>query len=89
MGESVGVITRKGQVTIPVDMRRTLGLKEGDQVAFVLEGTVVHLMPRGAKSSVIARTAGALKGDVSLNDAELKDALETSIAEDVMERANR
>ena len=87
MGDSVGVITRKGQVTIPAEMRRSLGLKEGDRVAFVLEGNVVRVIPRGAKGSVIARTAGAFKSGISLTDEELKDAIQDSIAEDVMERA--
>ena len=29
-------LTSKGQVTIPTDVRRLLGLKPGDQVAFVV-----------------------------------------------------
>ncbi|QRN81698.1 MAG: AbrB/MazE/SpoVT family DNA-binding domain-containing protein, partial [Nocardiopsis sp. BM-2018] len=31
-------ITEKGQVTIPVEVRRKLGLNPGDEVEFVLEG---------------------------------------------------
>jgi AbrB family looped-hinge helix DNA binding protein len=31
-------VTSKGQVTIPIEMRRKLGLKEGDKVVFMEEG---------------------------------------------------
>lgn len=31
-------ITEKGQVTIPVEVRRRLGLSPGDEVEFVLDG---------------------------------------------------
>ena len=34
----VGVITRKGQITIPAEIRNALDLKEGDRVEFRLEG---------------------------------------------------
>jgi len=34
----VSRVTSKGQVTIPVEMRRQLGIKEGDKVVFFNEG---------------------------------------------------
>lgn len=39
------VITRKGQVTIPADIRRALGLEEGDTVAWEQEDGVIKLVP--------------------------------------------
>jgi antitoxin PrlF len=36
-------LTVKHQTTIPVEVRRVLGLKSGDQVEFSIEGTVVTL----------------------------------------------
>jgi AbrB family looped-hinge helix DNA binding protein len=36
-------LTSKHQTTIPVEVRRALGLKAGDQVEFSVEGTVVTL----------------------------------------------
>jgi AbrB family looped-hinge helix DNA binding protein len=49
------VITRKGQVTLPIEIRRELGLKEGDRVTFKMEnGTVV--VARAV--SVVDATAG-------------------------------
>jgi AbrB family looped-hinge helix DNA binding protein len=38
----VSRVTSKGQVTIPVEMRRKLGIKEGDKVVFVEQsGSIV------------------------------------------------
>ena len=31
-------ITSRGQITIPIDIRKKLGLKEGDKVIFIEEG---------------------------------------------------
>jgi len=78
------VITRKGQITIPVEFRRILGLKEGDRVAVVLEGDQVRLMRAG---SVVGRTAGSLKSDQpSLTAEGLREVAEQAIAEDVVGR---
>jgi AbrB family looped-hinge helix DNA binding protein len=38
MKKRISVVTRKGQITIPADIRHALGLKEGDTVAFKLKG---------------------------------------------------
>ncbi len=38
-------VTRKGQVTIPVRVRRRLGLQQGDRVAFVDEDDRIVLRP--------------------------------------------
>jgi AbrB family looped-hinge helix DNA binding protein len=34
----VSRVTSKGQVTIPIEMRRKLGIKDGDKVVFIEEG---------------------------------------------------
>lgn len=36
-------ITSKGQITIPVQIRKKLNLKEGDKVAFITEGNKIVL----------------------------------------------
>jgi len=38
-------VTRKGQITIPVRVRRKLGLQQGDRVAFVDEDDKIVLRP--------------------------------------------
>jgi AbrB family looped-hinge helix DNA binding protein len=48
-------VTSKGQVTIPVEVRRLLGIEPKDKVALVVEGHDVLIRRYG---SVIERTAG-------------------------------
>jgi antitoxin PrlF len=87
MTEIVGVMTRKGQVTVPVAIRKALGIKQGDRVAFILEGREVRLAPA---ESVVARTAGALRGDrPAASPREEKQAFERAVAEEVMEEMGR
>ncbi|HLI52311.1 MAG TPA: AbrB/MazE/SpoVT family DNA-binding domain-containing protein [Thermomicrobiaceae bacterium] len=45
MTSHLTVITRKGQVTIPADIRRSLDLHEGDAVAWVEEEGAIKLIP--------------------------------------------
>jgi AbrB family looped-hinge helix DNA binding protein len=81
-------ITRKGQITIPVEIRSALGLVEGDTVEFELEDSTVLL--RARPGNVIERTKGAVKSErPAMTAEELRIAGETAIAEDVMERARR
>ncbi|HNX28738.1 MAG TPA: AbrB/MazE/SpoVT family DNA-binding domain-containing protein [Syntrophomonadaceae bacterium] len=37
-------ITSKGQITIPVSIRRKLGVKEGDKVLFVEEAGKIYIL---------------------------------------------
>lgn len=39
------LVGRRGQLTIPRDIRRQLGLQEGDRVAFISQGDQVLLVP--------------------------------------------
>jgi AbrB family looped-hinge helix DNA binding protein len=86
MKEYLTVVTRKGQITIPADIRRALSLKVGDKVAVVMEGNQVRLAPRG---SVALRTAGMFKtNEPPLSAEELRAAAEQAIAEEAVERAS-
>lgn len=53
-------MTSKGQITIPVDIRRRLGLKQGDRVAFEVTDGTATLLPEPAEPEPFARYAGAL-----------------------------
>jgi antitoxin PrlF len=62
-------ISSKGQVTIPVEVRRRLGLKEGDQVEFAfVEGTAV-LHPVRTDENPFTKWMGAFGGFESAQDA--------------------
>lgn len=85
MNEQLTIVTRKGQVTIPVEIRRALDLKEGDTVSWIMEEDQVRLR-RGR--NVVTRTAGMLRGeDPPLAAVEERAALEQAIAEEVTRRA--
>ena len=84
MKEHLSVVTRKGQITIPAEIRRALNIKEGDKVAFAMEAGEVKLSRTG---SIVAATAGALKSDMpALSAEEERRAAEQAIAEDVVAR---
>lgn len=76
-------VTSKGQVTIPVYVRRRLGVEAGDEVSFTVEDDGVKVEVFGA--SVVEQTAGALKGKESAEN--LREAAERAIAEEVVERS--
>lgn len=38
-------LTVKGQVTVPIDIRNALHIKNGDKVAFVLDGDKAVMLP--------------------------------------------
>ena len=80
-------ITRKGQVTVPAEIRRELGLQRGDPVAFILENGHVRFE---RAQSVVERTAGVFKTDrPPLTAEELREAAEVAWVEDAMERTNQ
>lgn len=80
-----GVVTRKGQITIPAEIRRALDLDVGDRVVFDLVDDEIHVRPAG---SVVTETAGALRGDeASVSAEELRNLAETAIADATCERS--
>ena len=54
-------ITKRGQVTIPVELRERTGLLPGTEVEFVLDGEGVRIM-RARKQSRGQRLVGGLRG---------------------------
>ena len=85
MSERLSVVTRKGQITIPAEFRKALGLKEGDKVALSLQEGEVRLSPT---ESVVRRTAGIFKINAPAKSVEeLRVLAEEAIAQDVMERS--
>ena len=37
-------VMAKGQVTIPKDVRKTLGISNGDRISFIVEGNTVRIV---------------------------------------------
>jgi antitoxin PrlF len=53
-------LSSKGQITIPLEIRRRLGLKEGDRVEFVVEGERTIIRPAQSPKNPFEKYAGAL-----------------------------
>ena len=53
-------VTSKGQVTIPQDIRRQLGVEAGSEVDFVVDDDVVRLVrrPGSGGEALVARMRG-------------------------------
>lgn len=80
-------MTRKGQITVPAEVRRLLSLEKGDRVVFVVENDDVRLARAG---SAIAQTAGMLKTTQSPQTAEqVREETERAIAEEAIARTQR
>lgn len=63
-------VTQKGQVTIPLEVRRALGITPGTEVRFELDAGSARLgLDHGQAAAEIARSRGA--GDVDLSTDEI------------------
>jgi AbrB family looped-hinge helix DNA binding protein len=61
MKETLATITSKGQVTIPAEVRRYLGVTTSDRIAFVVgpKGGVIIKVPRYRDVNSLAGAAGS------------------------------
>ena len=66
-------VTSKGQVTIPVELRRAMGVREGDKLLFELEpdGTVQLRPTKYPTIESLAGAAGKLPAGRTLRDEEM------------------
>lgn len=73
MKELVMTITSKGQVTIPAQVRKHLGLKKHQKIALIIEdrGTVRLKVPRYPTIASLSGAAGRL--DRKLSWKEMRD----------------
>lgn len=82
MKEIISTVTRKGQVTIPVEVRRVLGVDAPDKIAFIVDGDAVHLRP-------VERTFEQLYGSVPALPGGGSPDFEAEIAEAMDDEADR
>lgn len=87
MGQRFATVSSKGQVTIPAEIRRLLGVIPRDRIAFVVQGEEVRL--ERMRGSIVERTAGALKSSQPPQTAEeLRIGAEEAIAQEVIRRGS-
>jgi AbrB family looped-hinge helix DNA binding protein len=65
------ILSQKGWVVIPAELRKKYGLKPGMRLQFVDYGGMLALIPEVA--NVVEATAGMLKGGGSLTEALLAE----------------
>ena len=85
MKELLSVVTRKGQITLPVAIRRSLGIREGDKVALSLDDSDQSQVILRPVRSVAELTFGAVTPRKRPEDfQELRQRFEEGIAEEAM-----
>lgn len=67
-------VTSKGQITIPVEVRRALGLRSGSRLDFVRHGNVYELV-------VVTGSVRALKGVVPADRPVSLEEMDAAIAD--------
>lgn len=77
----ISTITTKGQVTIPISIRRQYGIKANDQVDFISEGDRIILVP--VKTLRDFRGVVASGGDSDLELQTAKDAVGHRVVEEM------
>jgi AbrB family looped-hinge helix DNA binding protein len=82
MQEFETTLTEKGQVTIPLEVRRILGLRPKDKVRFEVEGEVVKI--RQAPSKILQWYGSVTPRNKPENFQELRENFEKGVAEEVV-----
>jgi AbrB family looped-hinge helix DNA binding protein len=90
--EQLTIVTRKGQITVPVEIRRALDLKIGDKVAISVEDgeTEAHLRPVRSVAEMTfgsVSTTNEVKDTVSLRELAMEDIAENAMQEGLADDA--
>ena len=65
-------IGRRGQITLPREVRRRINVGEGDQIAFIIEGQQVLIKP-------ITQSLLNLRGSVKVSGAQDFDSIRKEV----------
>lgn len=65
-------IGRRGQITLPREVRRRIKVEEGDRIAFIIEGEQVLIKP-------ITQSLLDLRGSVKVSDVQDFDAIRKEV----------
>ena len=85
----VAKITSRGQVTIPIDIRKKLGVKEGDKIIFVEDGNRIIVM--NAAKIAFANMQAAFAGEaerLGINSEQDVVALVNEVREEMWKERN-
>jgi AbrB family looped-hinge helix DNA binding protein len=77
MRHFITTVTQRGQITLPAEVRRILGVSARDQVAFAVEGEDVRLVPLSFTLESAFGSVPALPGTVTEDfDDQIAEAVE-------------
>ena len=82
----VAKITSRGQITIPIDIRKKLGVKEGDKVIFIEDGN--NIIVANAAKIAFANIRAAFAGEaerLGLSDEQDVVGLVDEVREEMWE----
>ncbi|HEY64413.1 MAG TPA: AbrB/MazE/SpoVT family DNA-binding domain-containing protein [Caldilineae bacterium] len=71
---TISKVGRRGQITLPKEVRHWLNLREGDRVAFIRRGSEVILQP-------LTRTLLDLRGSVPVSEPQDFTAIRRQVIE--------
>jgi AbrB family looped-hinge helix DNA binding protein len=89
MRQMTAKLTSKGQITMPSEVRRSLGVSAGDRVAFVMGRNGIRVQ---RARSVVDETAGVFKKYLAkrpLTAKQLKRRAEDALTDEAVERDER
>ena len=78
-------VTSKGQITIPIDIRKKLGVKEGDKILFIEEEGRVIMM--NSSMDALRKAQAAFAGEAERLGLKDEEDVATLVAELRRERA--
>ena len=81
-------MTRLGEVTIPAEIRRHLGLTTQETITFVIDDTGVRLVPTGYTLETVFGSIEPIAGTSEDFDLEIEEAMEEH-ADEVVSRLRR
>jgi AbrB family looped-hinge helix DNA binding protein len=86
--EYAATVTRQGQVTVPAELRRELGIDGGGRVRFVVDDTGVRFEPEPSVADLFG-VLPALQGTSDDFDREIEEAISAALEEKYGRNANR
>ena len=86
MREIIATVTSKGQVTVPAEVRRHLGIEPGGTVAFVIDGDEVRVRPPRFTLETVLGSIAPLSGTTT---ADFERQIEAAMDEAAERRVRK
>jgi len=71
-------VTRNYQITIPLEIRKKLGIEIGDRVLVICEGEEIKIIP---KKKSIKNLKGIIKKDLKITSENIDEVIRESVKE--------